>query len=74
MYVGTTSGDVLQVSLSAQLFKQAGPAKHRVPKGVISVASAGPSGEVVVGGGDGSVSVLERGTMRMLATTKLRAA
>ena len=70
MYVGTTSGDVLQVSLSAQLFKHAGPHKSRVPKGVIAVASV-PSGEVVVGGGDGSVSVLERGTMRMLATTKL---
>jgi WD40 repeat protein len=70
MYAGTTSGDVLQVSLSAQLFKQAGPAKHRVPKGVISVV-VGPSGEVVIGGGDGSVSVLEPGTLRMLATTKL---
>ena len=70
MYVGTTSGDVLQVSLSAQLFKHAGPHKSRVPKGVIAVASA-PSGETVVGGGDGSVSVLERGTMRALATTKL---
>ena len=45
MYVGTTSGDVLQVSLSAQLFKHAGPHKSRVPKGVIAVASA-PSGEV----------------------------
>ena len=39
MYVGTTSGDVLQVSLSAQLFKHAGPHKSRVPKGVIAVAS-----------------------------------
>ena len=62
MYVGTTSGDVLQVSLSAQLFKRAGPHKSRVPKGVIAVASS-PSGETVVGGGDGSVSVLEHGTM-----------
>ena len=48
MYVGTTSGDVLQVSLSAQLFKHAGPHKSRVPKGVIAVASV-PSGEVGAG-------------------------
>ena len=70
MYVGTTSGDVLQVSLSAQLFKHSGPHKARIPKGVITTA-VGPAGEVVVGGGDGSVSVLEPGSMRMLATTKL---
>ena len=70
MYAGTTSGDVLQVSLAAQLFKHAGPHKARVPKGIAAVAYA-TSGEIVVGGGDGSVSVLERGTMRLLATTKL---
>jgi hypothetical protein len=57
MYVGTTSGDVLQVSLSQHLFKNAGPSKTRIPKGVISNAIA-PTGELVIGGGDGSVSVL----------------
>ena len=62
MYVGTTSGDVLQVSLSQHLFKNAGPSKTRIPKGVISNAIA-PTGELVIGGGDGSVSVLDRSTM-----------
>ena len=40
------------------------------PQGRITTA-VGPAGEVVVGGGDGSASVLEPGSMRMLATTKL---
>lgn len=70
MYVGTTSGDVMQVSLSQHLFKAAGPLKSRVPKGVLTSALA-PTGELVIGGGDGSVTVLDRASMKTLATTKL---
>jgi WD40 repeat protein len=70
MFVGTTSGDVMQVSLSQHLFKHAGPSKSRIPKGVLTNALA-PTGELVIGGGDGSVTVLDRESMKTLATTKL---
>lgn len=70
MYVGTTSGDVMQVSLSSHLFKAAGPLKSRISKGVLTNALA-PTGELVIGGGDGSVTVLDRTSMKTLATTKL---
>ena len=70
MYVGTTSGDILQVSLSQHLFRNAGPVKGRITKGVTSNALA-PTGELVIGGGDGSVTVLDRNSMKPIAATKL---
>ena len=39
----------------------------------INMIISSPGGHVVVGGGDGNVSVLAPGTMRLLATTKLEA-
>jgi WD40 repeat protein len=70
MYVGTTSGDILQMSLTSRLFKNAGPAKTRFPRGVVSSAIS-PTGEIVIGGGDGSVALLDRDTMKTIAITKL---
>jgi len=70
MYCGTTSGDLLQVSLDQKLFKNAGPAKHRVPKGITANAIS-PTGHLIIGGGDGSVSILDRNSMKTIATTKL---
>ena len=55
MFVGTSSGDVLKIALGACVYRQSGPHKSLVPKGVATNAIA-PTGDVVVGGGDGSVS------------------
>ena len=70
MFVGTSSGDVLKIALGACVYRQSGPHKSLVPKGVATNAIA-PTGDVVVGGGDGSVSVLDRESMKILAVTKL---
>jgi len=70
MFVGTSSGDVLKIALGACVYRQSGPYKSLVPKGVATNAIA-PTGDVVVGGGDGSVSVLDRESMKILAVTKL---
>ena len=49
---------------------QSGPYKSLVPKGVATNAIS-PTGDIVVGGGDGSVSVLDRESMKIIAVTKL---
>ena len=59
MFVGTSSGDVLKIALGACVYRQSGPYKSLVPKGVATNAIS-PTGDIVVGGGDGSVSVLDR--------------
>lgn len=56
-YCGTTSGDVLQVALDRVLFRNSGPGKDPIQVGATACCEA-PSGDVLVGGGDGSVSVL----------------
>ncbi len=56
-YCGTTSGDVLQVSLERVLFRNSGPAKDPIQVGATACCEA-PNGDMIVGGGDGSISVL----------------
>mmetsp|Transcript_8685 Transcript_8685/g.35161 ORF Transcript_8685/g.35161 Transcript_8685/m.35161 type:complete len:615 (+) Transcript_8685:98-1942(+) len=70
MFVGTSSGDVLKIALGACVYRQSGPYKSLVPKGVATNAIS-PTGDIVVGGGDGSVSVLDRESMKITAVTKL---
>jgi len=59
VYCGTQTGDVLQVSLSSRLFKSSGPGKNYIPQGVSCTALA-PSGHIIVGGGDGTVTILDK--------------
>ena len=70
MFVGTSSGDVLKIALGACVYRQSGPYKSLVPKGVATNAIS-PTGDIVVGGGDGSVSVLDRESMKIIAVIKL---
>jgi len=58
------------VSLDQKLFKNSGPAKNRVPKGITANAIS-PTGDLICGGGDGSVSILDRETMKTICATKL---
>mmetsp|Transcript_4864 Transcript_4864/g.10439 ORF Transcript_4864/g.10439 Transcript_4864/m.10439 type:complete len:634 (-) Transcript_4864:766-2667(-) len=56
-YVGTTTGDVLQIALDRVLYKNVGPAKDMIQIGATATCEV-PTGDVIVGGGDGSVTVL----------------
>ena len=71
---------LLQINLERRLLRNSGPAKGLVQQGVAAVAMA-PSGDIVVGGGDGTVSIMKHdqegqdarflNKMPLLATTKL---
>lgn len=49
---------ILQINLERKLLRNSGPAKGLVQQGVVAVAMA-PSGDIIAGGGDGSVLVLK---------------
>lgn len=71
---------LLQINLERRLLRNSGPAKGLVQQGVAAVAMA-PSGDIIVGGGDGTVSIMKHdqegqdarflNKMPLLATTKL---
>lgn len=48
----------VQINLERKLLRNSGPAKGLVQQGVVAVAMA-PSGDIIAGGGDGSVLVLK---------------
>ena len=72
--------DVLQINLERRLLRNSGPAKGLVQQGVTAVAMA-PSGDIIVGGGDGTLSIMKHdqegqdarflNKMPVLACTKL---
>lgn len=56
-YCGTTTGDVLQIALDRVLFKNTGPAKGNMSLGVTASCEV-PTGDILVGSGDGTLQVL----------------
>lgn len=71
---------LLQINLERRLLRNSGPAKGLVQQGIAAVAMA-PTGDIIVGGGDGTVSIMKHdqegqdarflNKMPLLATTKL---
>lgn len=70
IYAGTQSGDVLQVSVKYKLFKQQGPGKLRIARGVLSTCVV-PSGDVLLGGGDGTLMLVDPQTMKKRTSTQI---
>ncbi len=80
-YVGTSSGDIIQVwqpvacaqpqvSVRTRLLKSVGPEKTKIEQGVTSLAVL-RNGELVVGGGAGTISRMRPGTWRAEASTRV---
>ncbi|KAJ4457288.1 putative Cilia- and flagella-associated protein 52 [Paratrimastix pyriformis] len=65
LYCGTTTGDVLAVSVRTKLFKQLGPAKEkdRFELGVTAIDLLGNGEDLVVGSGSGRVALMHIGDM-----------
>ncbi|CAD7696135.1 unnamed protein product [Ostreobium quekettii] len=58
VYCGTTSGDVLQISIETKLMKNLGIAKGPISLGVTASCHT-PEGRLFVGAGDGSIRLLK---------------
>ncbi|KAL2611966.1 hypothetical protein R1flu_023658 [Riccia fluitans] len=72
MYVATHTGDVMRISLGPKLFRNGGP-KPFIEQGVMSICST-QHGHLLAGGGDGSLTLLENETLRILERTQLAGA
>ncbi|PRP80433.1 hypothetical protein PROFUN_11888 [Planoprotostelium fungivorum] len=66
IYCGTTTGDVLEISLESKLYRRSGPTKGPLTKGVSSLQLFG--NDLLAGSGAGTIAVLNKDT---LSTTKL---
>ena len=56
-YCGTTTGDIIAVNMSSKNFQAQGP-KDLFSQGVTAISLL-PSGELLVGTGDGTVAVVK---------------
>jgi WD40 repeat protein len=68
-YAGTASGDVLKVNMRTKLFKHIGP-RTRMPQGVCTIDFT-PSGDLLIGGGDGTLAIMHAESLKILQSTKL---
>ncbi|KAI8622104.1 WD40-repeat-containing domain protein [Chytriomyces sp. MP71] len=73
MYCGTTTGDLLQVNLRTKLFKHSGPPKEKdlFSMGILSVAISPRNDTVVVGCGDGNISVMKLPKLNIVKSVKV---
>ncbi|KAK3267174.1 hypothetical protein CYMTET_24255 [Cymbomonas tetramitiformis] len=69
VYCGTTSGDLLQVSLGPKLFNNSGP-KQKIPKGILCAALT-PTGDIIIGGGDGTISIIGHSKLNVICSIKV---
>lgn len=58
-YCGTTTGDILGINMQSRLFQFIGPEKDRFSLGVTALVMM-PTGEFIVGGGDGTVVLVKQ--------------
>jgi len=69
-YCGTTTGDILQISIERKIFKNVGP-KARFSLGVQTLAFT-PAGELLAGCGDGTIACLKPDTFKVLKSTSVQ--
>ncbi|MCO5597565.1 hypothetical protein L7F22_051643 [Adiantum nelumboides] len=72
VYAGTLSGDILQVSLGPKVFRHNGP-KAKIEMGILHCAVA-PTGDLLVGGGDGTITLVKAESLKCVCSTKLEGA
>ena len=69
-YCGTSSGDILEINVERAAYVRMGPVKSRFGQGV-SAMSALPGGDLLVGSGDGTISRVSPGSMRVQRECKV---
>ncbi|XP_073334856.1 cilia- and flagella-associated protein 52 [Pagrus major] len=70
IYCGTTSGDIMKVTLKTGFLSDCGPAKPKYSKGV-SVLRVLKSGDLLVGSGSGTFTVCSRTNFKTLKEVQL---
>lgn len=61
-FLGTLTGDIIEIDLQRQLFRKIGPAKGCFQQG-ITVVSILPNADLLIGAGDGTIAKISSGNM-----------
>jgi WD40 repeat protein len=69
-YLGTKTGDVVQVSLDKALFKKLGPVKRLFSLGINCITQL-PNGDIMVGSGDGTIAKIGNKDMKIKAEAQV---
>lgn len=72
-YVGTSTGDIIEINLEKALFKRIGPVKRLFAKGINCISQI-PNGDILVGSGDGTVAKIGLKDMKVKAEDKVQGA
>jgi len=73
MYCGTTTGDIVEVSLHNGLLQRLSAPKDKFSRGVVSLTST-KLGDLIAGAGDGTVALIKKHSFRPVKTTKVMGA
>lgn len=71
MYCGTGTGDLLQVSLTHNLFKNSGPQKKSPFQMGITATMKTNKGNIIVGSGDGTIALIKADTLTIVRKAKV---
>lgn len=69
-YVGTQTGDIIEISLEKALFKRIGPVKRLFSQGIVCITQI-PNGDIMVGAGDGTVAKIGFKDMKVKSENKV---
>lgn len=72
-YVGTQTGDIIEISLEKALFKRIGPVKRLFSQGINTITQI-PNGDILVGAGDGTIGKIGFKDMRMKGEAQVNGA
>jgi WD40 repeat protein len=72
-FLGTLTGDIIEINLQRNLFKRVGPAKRLFSQG-INCLSFLPNNDLLVGGGDGTIAKIDTDKMLVKAEGKVSGA
>lgn len=72
-YLGTKTGDIVEISLTNNIYKRIGPTKKLFSQGVLSINLLS-NGDILLGSGDGTIAKVETREMLIKRQAKVMGA
>lgn len=72
-YLGTLTGDIIEISLDKRLFRRIGPSKRLFQRGINCLNLLG-NGDLLVGAGDGTIAKLSTANLGIKSESKVMGA
>jgi WD40 repeat protein len=69
-YMGTKTGDIIEISLDKAMYKRIGPVKRLFSMGINCITQL-PNGDIMVGSGDGTIAKVDFRSMKVKAEAQV---